>query len=924
MSGIGLSCSAMRAVTVAIFALLLAGPSTARLRMIPYTDKELAVRGATLYGMLLDIARQDAQVSSAAFQRLAARTWAYQSLVYLMEGNSVEKMSPPPGPEGWRQLVVLLLQAKKFEEGAQVLKVSGRAFEEAERLFWEVMFLNGDDRSAERPAARLLAMVSQNPLVAAQLVQRWWFSSAPPFRDEFEFSFKPEDEIQTDILAILDPILKDLQPSGDKPVDTWTLMTPEAAAGQEILIQGMGPVEPNWKRAVFTQQGKSQTVAARRSSGHRNRRENIYRGYAVYGVPDVMMQGPARVSISKLGQFDLKITPDPAPARIESVDPDRVVVGDWMSIHSVGLQADRQREVHLAEKDKNKFKEWPLSAIFSQGGREWPVDRNVQTWRGWIQGDLVFRVPSELSRGNAEVKLKLLDAVSEPRSFAVIDWPEMENFERRERGEALVSMPKSALTLMFERTADEYAALVEQPSGRTLVWRPEVPAAVGQKYAESKWRIPEEWEIGIHSVVWAARIGGMWAIANLFGETLTVSPFAPAPENLHATFIRNAEGTITTYGANGYESVKYSKGDIFIQGQGIETGETYDITVRFNIGNVFSTRRVATHDFVLMVNVSPTGPVPEFVDISRVVADVPGMPANLRVRDYGGIMGDLFTAQTEEGKAAVEWLTEVRSKLRTARFEGHPAVKQVLEVLALDTFPASPWGGPWIYVRTPGHPSLTFLAHDWQGTLKAQFYSGGIGAGLVEYDVLMRGDSYGAVTDNLYWTSPWSTNGLGNLVCDAMRAATKADVAIHNTLGLRGNLPAGPVTSRLIHHILPFDNELIVLHLKGSDLTELLQDAFASGKFTYASGMTLEVDSGPKKVDVTIKMGIGKTYSKDAIYRVAMPSYLSEKRAGYPKTEAAIKKEDDGTTVRESLIDYIRSRTRLPADRTARILERTR
>lgn len=907
--------------------LVFASPSVARPHDQSLSDRDLAVRGSKIYGTLLDLARKDPDVSAAAFARLATRAWAYQALDQVMDGREVEKLSAPPNSDGWRQLLALQIQANQFDAGLQVLSVAGTAFDEAERLLLEMLMLAGSDRSAERPAGRLTELLRQNPMAASRLVQRWWNSAYPPFRStEFELPFGLQDELQMEILGLLEPAMKQLgSDRRRRSSDTWTLLTLEAAPGQEVYLEGSGPVEPNWRKLVFVQYGKTVAAAARRVSGGRNRQKGIYYGNGVFGVPEVLVQGPAKIRIPNLGEFDIRIVSSPAPARIQSIEPEKVVPGDWIMMNSVGLQAKRDQFVHVSEKEKSKNKEWPVTAIFSQGGREWSVERNIQAWRGFIQDLLIFRVPPDLSIGNAEVKLKLMDAVSEPYDFTVTAWPDVQNLERSERNQPLVAMPNSVLTLMFNRAADAYAAIVQRPSGLYLVWRPDVPPAVGQEYSESKWRVPGDWEIGIHDVVWAARIGGIWTIPSLAGETLTVSPFSPAPEDLDAIHIRVAQGgSVQAIGPNGYELLKYGKGDILIQGRGIESGETYAITIRSERGGEYSFRHVASHDWMTIVNGGSSSDVPDFIEISRVVGGIPGIPATLRVRDYGGIMGDLITAHTPEGQAAVEWLTEVRSKLRSARFEDQPTIKQVLSALMIDTFPPSPWGGPWIYVRTPGHSSLTFLAHDWRGILRAQFYSGGIGAGLFEYDLLTRSDTIGIVSDNLYWTYPWSTNGLGNLVCDAMRAVTGADVAIHNTLGLRGNLPAGPVTERLINHILPFDNSLIVLHLKGSDLAELLKDAFATGKYTYPSGMSLEVDSGSRTLDVTLKMGIGKAFSKDSIYRVAMPSYLAEPRAGYPKTKDAVKQDDDGSTVREAMIEYIRKHSPVPADRTSRVIERFR
>lgn len=48
------------------------------------------------------------------------------------------------------------------------------------------------------------------------------------------------------------------------------------------------------------------------------------------------------------------------------------------------------------------------------------------------------------------------------------------------------------------------------------------------------------------------------------------------------------------------------------------------------------------------------------------------------------------------------------------------------------------------------------------------------------------------------------------------------DMAVMNRGGIRCGIPAGPVTKGLVMQMLPFDNRIVLLELKGSDLTEAL------------------------------------------------------------------------------------------------------
>ena len=71
---------------------------------------------------------------------------------------------------------------------------------------------------------------------------------------------------------------------------------------------------------------------------------------------------------------------------------------------------------------------------------------------------------------------------------------------------------------------------------------------------------------------------------------------------------------------------------------------------------------------------------------------------------------------------------------------------------------------------------------------------------------------------------------LGNLVADAIREATHADVGLTNGGGLRADLPKGELTYGALFEALPFDNRLATLQLKAGALKQLLARNFAHDK----------------------------------------------------------------------------------------------
>ena len=98
---------------------------------------------------------------------------------------------------------------------------------------------------------------------------------------------------------------------------------------------------------------------------------------------------------------------------------------------------------------------------------------------------------------------------------------------------------------------------------------------------------------------------------------------------------------------------------------------------------------------------------------------------------------------------------------------------------------------------------------------------------------------------------------LSNLIADVLRQAAAdvlgrpADVGLVNVGGIRNVLTEGDITTQNIYEILPFENSLCVLTLKGSTLRELFENiAYRLGE--GVSGIHLEVSEDRKLLSATI------------------------------------------------------------------------
>lgn len=115
-----------------------------------------------------------------------------------------------------------------------------------------------------------------------------------------------------------------------------------------------------------------------------------------------------------------------------------------------------------------------------------------------------------------------------------------------------------------------------------------------------------------------------------------------------------------------------------------------------------------------------------------------------------------------------------------------------------------------------------------------------------------------------------------NWASDALWEAAKklydgqVDIAIVNMGGMRCAWPKGPITRRSVFELMPFDNRLVVLTLKGSDIIDLCQ-SFAQYGGQGVAGMRVKIVDG-QLADVQVG---GKAINPEALYHVATSDYLS-------------------------------------------------
>ena len=131
---------------------------------------------------------------------------------------------------------------------------------------------------------------------------------------------------------------------------------------------------------------------------------------------------------------------------------------------------------------------------------------------------------------------------------------------------------------------------------------------------------------------------------------------------------------------------------------------------------------------------------------------------------------------------------------------------------------------------------------------------------------------------------------IGNLIADAIRAATGAQLAITNAGGIRANkqYPAGhKLTRRDVLSELPFGNATSMVEITGKDVKDAIENGLrdapqGSGRFPVVSGLTFEADlKQPQGSRVTSVKVDGKEIDLAGKYTVATNNFMLTGGDGY-------------------------------------------
>ena len=171
----------------------------------------------------------------------------------------------------------------------------------------------------------------------------------------------------------------------------------------------------------------------------------------------------------------------------------------------------------------------------------------------------------------------------------------------------------------------------------------------------------------------------------------------------------------------------------------------------------------------------------------------------------------------------------------------------------------------------------------------------------------------------------WQTT-IGNLMADVTlqrgntvfmaREKKNIDLCILNHGGIRSILPKGNVTARTAFQIMPFENSLVVIALKGEQILELVDYFIATKKPHPLSGITFTIGKDNVAKNILIQ---GKPVEKESIYYVATNDYLSNGGDNMNFFKKGTQKFDLDYKLRNILIDYFKEVDTIPIINNVRI-----
>ncbi len=174
---------------------------------------------------------------------------------------------------------------------------------------------------------------------------------------------------------------------------------------------------------------------------------------------------------------------------------------------------------------------------------------------------------------------------------------------------------------------------------------------------------------------------------------------------------------------------------------------------------------------------------------------------------------------------------------------------------------------------------------------------------------------------------------IGNLISDAIRAETGAQIVLQNGGGIRSDIDEGEVTVGEVLTVLPFGNTISTLKLSGADIRASLENGVSrvdgksgTGRFAQVSGIRYQYsvsrEPGSRIISVfVVNEDGGLDVLDDAkMYTVATNNFMRTGGDGYTLfNDGAVDPYDFGRPLEEALMDYMIANNPVVVEKDGRI-----
>lgn len=153
----------------------------------------------------------------------------------------------------------------------------------------------------------------------------------------------------------------------------------------------------------------------------------------------------------------------------------------------------------------------------------------------------------------------------------------------------------------------------------------------------------------------------------------------------------------------------------------------------------------------------------------------------------------------------------------------------------------------------------------------------------------------------------------GNLIADIiyseanpifkLRTGHKIDFVISNYGGIRSIISEGKVSARTAYEVMPFDNSIVVVTIKGKSVRDLISLLIKANNPHPIAGIQIVLNSNETLKDVNIQ---GLPFDEDRTYYVATSNYLADGGDDMGFFRDGLSTVDLNYLIRNAMIDYFK------------------